>query len=699
MTVSRSIVSFVTGRRTKWVVVALGLVVAGIFGPLGGKQDLTTDPTAFLPANAQSTHVVVLQRHLPSGQVLPAVVVYASHDPLSAASRQEIEADTAQFRSVAVHGAVPPPQYSTDGKAAIVVVPLSADEPKTQFDDAVKQLRVIAAQGLSEGVKSAVGGPAGFIVDLVDAFSGINGTLLLATIAVVALVLIITYRSPFLWLVPLAVIGIADQVASAIVYLLARYQGLVVNGESAGILRVLVFGAGTDYALLLIARYREELREHEDRHAAMGRALLGAGPSILASSATVTISLLALGLVSTLNNDRSLGFVGAIGIVVALLFALLLLPAVLLLFGRRLFWPFVPKLGEADPTLTGTWSRVGRRVARAPGLVVAGCLALLAVLTLGLIGVPSGLTQAQQFRNQTPSVEAQALIAAHFPAGSSAPTYVIADAAAADQVLAAVRSTPGVSAAAVTGRSESLVQISATLTPPPDSAASYQVIRDLRRAVAGVPGAHAVVGGSVATDLDTNDAARHDTLIVIPTVLLMVLLILMLLLRAVLGPVILILTVVASYLAAVGATSWAFIHLFGFPAVDASFSLLAFLFLVAFGVDYNIFLVGRARQETEVDGPRQGILTALAVTGGVITSAGVVLAATFGVLTVLPLLFLTEIGIVVAFGVLLDTLVVRSILVPAIVLGIDHRFWWPSALGRARAEPRRNGPGRPSAAD
>ena len=244
MAVARSIISFVTGRRTKWVVVTLGLVVAGIFGPLGGKQDLTTDPTAFLPANAQSTQVVVLQKHLPSGQVLPAIVVYASHDPLSAASRQKIDADTAEFRSVAVHGAVPPPQYSADGKAAIVVVPLSSDESDTAFNSAVKQLRATAAEGLPEGVKSAVGGPAGFIVDLVGAFSGINGALLLATIAVVALVLIITYRSPFLWLVPLAVIGIADQVASAIVYLLARYQGLVVNGESAGILRVLVFGAG-----------------------------------------------------------------------------------------------------------------------------------------------------------------------------------------------------------------------------------------------------------------------------------------------------------------------------------------------------------------------------------------------------------------------------------------------------------------------
>jgi RND superfamily putative drug exporter len=678
----RSAVSFLTGRRSKWVVLLLGLVVAGAFGPLGGKQDLTTNPTAFLPSSAQSTQVVVDQKHLPGGQSTPAVVVYASHAPLTPATRQRIEGDVARFAAVAFGHRVTPPRYSADRRAAIVEVPLPSNDSSTALSRSLKVLRAEAAAGLPAGVRTGVGGPGGFLVDLVDAFGGINGSLLLATIAVVALVLIATYRSPLLWLVPLAVIGIADQVASAVVYLLARYGGLVVNGESAGILRVLVFGAGTDYALLLIARYREELREHDDRHLAMRRAVLGAGPSILASSATVTISLLVLGLLSSLNNDRSLGFVGAIGIVVALLFALLLLPATLLLFGRRLFWPFVPVLGDADPTLTGPWSRVGAWVARAPRLVMAGCVVLLAALALGLIGVPTGLTQAQQFRNPVPSVEAQQLVAAHFPAGASAPTYVVADARAAAGVLRTVAHTPGVSAASVAARTRSLVEVVATLRAVPDSPASLQAVRDLRDRLAPVPGAHALVGGSVATELDTDDAARHDTFVVIPAVLLIVLVILMLLLRALVGPVLLILTVVASYLAALGAASWSFIHLFGFPAVDSSFSLLAFLFLVAFGVDYNIFLVGRARQEAAARRPRQGILVALALTGGVITSAGVVLAATFGVLTILPILFLTEIGVVVAFGVLLDTLVVRSVLVPAIMVELGGRFWLPHSLGR-----------------
>ena len=690
MTVTRSIISFVTGRRSKWVVVLIGLVAAGIFGPLGGKQDLTTDPTAFLPGSAQSTQVVRLQSHFPSGQSNPAIVIYASDAPLDAAAKAAIDADRAQFATVATDGQVAPTQYSADGKAALVVVPLRSSLPQDQFKADVEHLRTVASSGLPPGVQAKVGGPAGYVVDLVDAFSGINTKLLLATILVVALVLIITYRSPFLWLVPLVVIGIADQTASAIVYLLASRAGLVVNGESAGILRVLVFGAGTDYALLLIARYREELRENEDRHVAMFKAVTGAGPAIVASAATVTISLLVLGLTSTLNNNRSLGFVGAIGIVVALIFGLLLLPAVLLLFGRRLFWPFVPQLGQADPTRTGFWARTGGRVSRRPLQVAAGCVVLLVVLASGLLTLHTGLTQSQQFRNQTPSSEAQALLAAHFPAGASAPVYVVADAGQADAVAAAVRADPGVLGVTETGRTDDLVQFTVTIAAAPDSAGAYDTIDRLRSEVATVPDAHALVGGSVATDLDTNDAARHDTLVVIPAVLAVIFLVPCCSGRSGSGdpdP-----DSGGQLPGRLGAASWAFTHLFGFAGVDASFSLLGFLFLVAFGVDYNIFLVSRARQEAHGDGPRQGILTALAVTGGVITSAGVVFAATFWVLAVLPLLVLTEMGILVAFGVLLDTLVVRRVLVPAIVLEIDRRFWWPSALGWGM--PAVPGPGR-----
>jgi RND superfamily putative drug exporter len=680
-----AVARFLTGRRSKWVVVLIGLLAAGIFGPLGGKQDLTTDPTAFLPGSAQSTQVVRLQSHFPSGQSNPAIVIYASDAPLDAAAKAAIDADRAQFATVATDGQVAPTQYSADGKAALVVVPLRSSLPQNLFKADVEHLRTVASSGLPPGVQAKVGGPAGYVVDLVDAFSGINTKLLLATILVVALVLIITYRSPFLWLVPLVVIGIADQTASAIVYLLASRAGLVVNGESAGILRVLVFGAGTDYALLLIARYREELRENEDRHVAMFKAVTGAGPAIVASAATVTISLLVLGLTSTLNNNRSLGFVGAIGIVVALIFGLLLLPAVLLLFGRRLFWPFVPQLGQADPTRTGFWARTGGRVSRRPLQVAAGCVVLLVVLASGLLTLHTGLTQSQQFRNQTPSSEAQALLAAHFPAGASAPVYVVADAGQADAVAAAVRADPGVLGVTETGRTDDLVQFTVTIAAAPDSAGAYDTIDRLRSEVATVPDAHALVGGSVATDLDTNDAARHDTLVVIPAVLAVIFLVLIVLLRALVAPVVLILTVVASYLASLGAATWAFTHLFGFAGVDPTVPLLGFLFLVAFGVDYNIFLISRARQEAMVVGARPGILDALAVTGGVITSAGVVLAATFLVLGVLPIL--TDVGLLVAFGVLLDTLVVRSVLVPALAFELDRRFWWPGTLYSRPVQP------------
>lgn len=670
-----------SSRRGRWVVIAAAVAVMALLGPLGGKQDLTSNPTAFLPATAQSTRVVELERRFAEGQTTPAIVVFAGDRRLGGPLRAAVERARREFAAVAVDHAVSPVEFSSDDKAALVVVPLSARLSAAALSADVARLGRLAA-AVGGGLHDAIGGPAGYIVDLGNAFSGIDGTLLLATILVVAFVLILTYRSPFLWLVPLLVIGFADQAASAIVYLLARYEGLVVNGESSGILRVLVFGAGTDYALLLIARYREGLRQHESAHEAMTDALRATAPSVIASAATVTVSLLVLGVASSLNNDRSLGFVGAIGIVTALVFALLLLPAVLVLFGRRLFWPFVPHLGEADRTRSGPFASLGRAIARRPVAVLAACAVVLGLLGGGIASLHTGLTSAQQFRNEVGSVRAERLIEAHFPAGASATTYVVARRGAADAVADVLRRERGIASATIAGTTPSLVEFSATLSAPPDSAASYATIRSLRVALATVRGSDALVGGSVATDLDTNDAAGRDRRVVIPIVLLVVLAILILLLRSLVGPLLLIGTVVVSYLASLGASALVFTHLLGYPAVDSSFPLLAFLFLVAFGVDYNIFLSSRAREETARSGPREGALVALAVTGGVITSAGIVLAATFGVLTVLPLLILTQLGIVVAIGVLLDTVVVRSVVVPALMLSLGGRFWWPSALGR-----------------
>jgi RND superfamily putative drug exporter len=643
---------------------------------------ISNAPTAGLPPSAESVEVAAIQQKLPSGQVSPAVIVYArAHGLLSGRDRAAILAQQAPLAKVALGGRVSPPEYSHDGRAAIVTVPLDARAATPATVAAVKKIRTTVAQGLPAGMTAQVTGAAGVTADLASVFNGANTTLLLITVAVVALLLIVTYRSPWLWLVPLLVVGLADQVTSALIAIASQHTALNVSDATTGIVEVLVFGAGTDYALLLIARYREELRRNEDRHQAMHRALLTAGPAIAASGLTVALSLASLAL-ATLPSDAGIGVAGAIGVLCALAFGLLVLPAALVVCGRWLFWPLVPRPGAPDRQRTGTWARLGHAVARRPVPVIAASLAILAVLATGLLGARSGLSQAQQFRTQAQSIAALKTIAERFPAGTSDPAIVTGATARAPAILAAARATPGVAAARITEQADRLTSIDATLSAAPDTAASYAAVQALRANVHQVPGAHALVGGTVAINLDTKNAAAHDQMVVIPVVLAIVLLILMLLLRAVLGPLLLVGTVVASYLAALGAANFAFTHWLGFPALDVSVPLLAFLFLVALGVDYNIFLVSRAREEAASLGTRRGIIAALAVTGGVITSAGILLAAVFAVLGVLPLITLTELGIIVGFGVLLDTLLVRTVLVPALVVVLDRRFWWPGALSR-----------------
>ena len=526
-------------------------------------------------------------------------------------------------------------------------------------------------------------GPGGFLTDAVSVFEDIDTTLLLVTVIVVAVLLLLTYRSPLLWLIPLLTVGLANQLATASVYGLVKGIDLTVDGQSAGILTVLVFGAGTDYALLLIARYREELRRHTDKHEAMAVALANAGPAILASAATVVISLLCL-LAADLANYRSLGPVGAIGIVCAVVAMLTLLPAVLVLFGRRLFWPFVPVYGSEAREDSGVWARVGRWVGRRPRPVWIGTTALLAVLALGLLTLDSNLRQEDQFPGEPDSVAGQRLIEASYPSGTGQQTTIIARVGQTDQVVAAARGTEGVADVRPAGQTAELVQLQATLEGAPDSPEERAAIDRLRDSVHAVEGADAVVGGQSAQSLDLARASARDRNVVIPLVLLVVLVILGLLLRAVVAPLVLIVTVIVSFAAALGASAFAFDRFLGFEGADPSLPLLAFIFLVALGIDYNIFLMSRVREESERLGTREGTLRGLAVTGGVITSAGIVLAATFSVLAVLPFVPLIQIGVVVAFGVLLDTLVVRSILVPALTLDIGPRIWWPSGLARAR---------------
>jgi RND superfamily putative drug exporter len=480
-------------------------------------------------------------------------------------------------------------------------------------------------------------------------------------------------------LVPLFVVAMADQVASGIVNVMAQHGVIVLNGENSGILRVLVFGAGTDYALLIIARYREELHFFEDRYKAMQQALKQAAPAILASGITVTLALLSL-MVSTLNSDVSLGPVGAVGILTALFFNLIILPPALLLFGRGLFWPRVPKIDEVDPTTKGVFARIGTAVKASPVLLSVVSLVILGVCMLGLNGFKLGLTQSQSFRVQPESVTGQNIINDHFGSGASSPLVVITSTSKAAEVTQKLRDDDHVVAVVPGASTSKWASLSVTTKDTPDSSTDYATITRLRESVGQVAGANAIVGGSSAIDLDTSNAANHDRSLVVPIILVIVLAVLIVLLRSLMAPLILIVTVILSYLAALGLSNLIFTNVFHFPGVDAIVPLLGFVFLVALGVDYNIFLATRASEEADKLGSVNGMVTALRVTGGVITSAGFVLAATFIVLSVLPLVILTELGVLVALGVLLDTLLVRSILVPSIAVAMGRWFWWPRTI-------------------
>ncbi|MEZ0073149.1 RND superfamily putative drug exporter [Planotetraspora sp. GP83] len=673
--------SIFSGPRGKWAVLAVAVVLSGLALAFGGASKVNTDPAAALPRGAESATVARLEQRLPSAQVDPALVVYSRPGGLSASDRAAIEEDASRLAAVALRGQVPPPVFSPRQDVALLPVPLSGSLPLAQLTDAVRKIRTEARKGLPAGARAEVTGGAGFKVDLASVFEGANVTLLAVTATVVAVLLLLTYRSPWLWLVPLSVIGMADQVAAKVVAILTRTAGLTVDDSTLGITSVLVFGAGTNYALLLIARYRERLRVHEDRHAAMGEAVRSAGPAILASSATVTLALLTL-VFALSPSSRGIGMAGAVGIVTAVVYALVVLPAVLVVFGRGLFWPFAPKVGQDDPTRTGLWSRVGGAVSRRPALMTAVSVIVLAVLALGAVGVRSGLAQTERFRERVEAIAGQETLSRAFPAGSAQPVVVISRASAADQVKDAASAVPGVVRATVTDRSSGYARTDVVLKADPGSAASFAAVKAVRAAVHAVPGADAVVGGPEATDLDERAAETRDQRLVIPLVLAVVLLTLLLLLRSVVAAVTLVLTVVASFAASFGAGWLAFRQFFGFPALDLGVPLLSFLFLVALGIDYNIFLATRAREEAARQGTRRGVVTALAVTGGVITSAGVLLAAVFAVLGVLPLITLTQIGVIVGFGVLLDTALVRSVLVPALVTLLGDRFWWPSAPSR-----------------
>ena len=666
-----------------WAVLALAVVASGLVIGLSPGLKVSDDPTAGLPASAQSTEVAKLQQQLPSGQLNPALVVYSRPGgTLSEADVAAVAAQGGALGALALDGRVSPPQVSPDGTAALVAIPLSGEVTGEENTERVAAIRDVVRAGLPDGVVAQVTGGAGFAADIAGAFAGADITLLATTAAVVALLLLITYRSPLLWIIPLAVVGTADRVVASLVGLVSQGGAIPFDESTTGIVSVLVFGAGTDYALLLIARYREELRRTEDRRQAMRDAIAGAGPAIAASGTTVVLALLTL-LAAAFGGTRAIGVAGAIGIVVALVFGLVVLPAALVVCPRGLFWPLVPRVDPSGAVATGGrgWRRVGDATARRPWPVVVASVLLLAGLSAGTLSTGYGLSQEDTFRTRAESVDGLRTLAASFPAGAVSPVVVMTDPGAADAVVRAVEAVPGVAQVTPGESTDALAEVDVVIDAAPDTAASYDTVRAIRDAVVTAD-ADAVVGGSVAANLDARDASIRDLLLISPLILLVVVLVLVALLRAVVAPLVLILTVVLSFFAALGAGSLAFTHVFDFPALDYQVPLLAFLFLVALGVDYNIFLVSRAQEESVRLGTRRGIVEALALTGGVITSAGILLAAVFTVLGVLPVIVLTEIGIIVGLGVLLDTLLVRTVLVPALVHLLGDRFWWPRRLPR-----------------
>jgi putative drug exporter of the RND superfamily len=668
-------------RIGKWVVLGLWLVLLIGLGPLAGKLSgaESNQASSWLPGSAESTKVLNISDSFQSQNQATAVVVYERDSGITAADYAKAKADLAKFKTVdtVLPNTIAGPVPSKDGKALETFVTVNLPNGGwTQLTPAVKALRDQADAG-DPGLAAHVTGPAGYGADEESAFTGIDGTLLYSTIAVVVVLLLFTYRSPLLWILPLASAGLALAVAEGVVYVLAKHAGLTVNAQSAGILLVLVMGAGTDYALLIVARYREELRRHEDRHEAMAIALHRAGPPVLASAATVGLSMLCLTF-AELNSTSGLGPVCAVGVVVALLAMTTLLPALLTIFGRWFFWPVRPKAGTDDPTTTGLWSRIGGSIGRHPRRVWVGTAVVLAALAFAATGLKaSGVSTAGTFTNTPDSVVGATVLGEHFPAGQGEPVVVVGNAAQATQIRQTFLAQPQVTAVSQPLEKNGYVYLTGTLVPAPDSAAAYTVIGDLRTSVHAIPSADAMVGGSTAVTLDTENANRHDRALIIPLILVVVLVVLGLLLRAVVAPLVLIATVVLSFGAAMGVSSLLFNHVFHFTGADASFPLLSFVFLVALGIDYNIFLSTRIREEAAVHGTRAGARIALSATGGVITSAGMILAGTFSVLGTLPVVTFAEIGVAVALGVLLDTFVVRSVLVTALAMDLGNHLWWP----------------------
>ncbi|MFF2087643.1 MMPL family transporter [Nocardia sp. NPDC058176] len=662
-------------RTGAWLLLGLWIVAVAALFPFAGELEsvMSDKETDYLPASAQSTMAEELSATLPGGTESTFLVVYQRPAGLTETDRATAVEHYARLR--AEYGSVLGPGLplaSADGQALMfpIFVATTHGEPA----DYIARLRAAVTERPA-GLTVEVSGPGALDADFESAFDGVDEQLLAVTVLVVTVILLLTYRSPLLWLIPLLSVAAANVAAMAAVYWLARGFGLTVNDQSAAVLTILVFGVGTDYALLIVARYREELGRTAEPGHAMLTALRHTAPAIAASAATVSLGLLCL-LAADMNSAAGMGPVGAAGIVCTLLVMVTLFPALLVLCGRWIFWPRIPRPDTATPSTGGVWARIGVRIAGRPALSALAAVAVLAGLSLGLLGETGTLSRADQFVTAPESVTGLGTIAEHFPERAGTPLTIIGPRDAATAVYEAVGADPGIGDVEYGRAGETIAEVTAVPSDPAGSAAESATIERLRADLATIaPGT--VVGGPSAAGLDTAEASARDRRVVIPLILLVVTAVLAVLLRALVAPIGLVLTVVASFAAALGASVLCFQHVFGFHGLSSELVLMALLFLVALGVDYNIFLVTRAREEAARIGTKAGMLRGLAVTGGVITSAGVVLAATFAVLTTLPVVALVQLGFTVAFGVLLDTLLVRTVLVPALTFLAGERVWWP----------------------
>ncbi len=714
-------------RRPFWtaiVVIFLWFGASGVLGPLFGKLSSvqTNDNSAFLPSKAESTKAaaIVAKFTLGDNSKLPTLVLLEGsvdatklaliNQHLQTIPNKHINfvdkfkgsVDTGIVMSRYLAPNTPLLAFpSQDGKAILLDISLSSKVAGVTLADGkplltamIKTIRTdMNAWGAANGFVSHVTGIGALLSDLFGAFGGIDSTLLFSTLGVVSFILIFVYRSPFLWILPLLSAVFSLSTAGGIIYILAKQKFITLNGQSQGILTILVLGAATDYALLLIARYREELHHHESRFNAMKAAYRGIFEPILASGSTVAISLLVL-LLSDLSSTRGLGPIGAIGIASAMLTILTLLPALLVVFGRWIFWPRIPRFDDVDANLMGLWSKVGKMVAKRPRrLWIVTAVGLIVLAGFATTLQANGLSTSESFTSRPESVVGQELLLKHFPGGQGQPTEVIVRENLATKASAVLLGVPGVSSVApllvpgpIAGKAmppatvvDGLVVLNATLTMAPDSVGARELVPRLRKAVHALDPA-ILVGGGSAVAYDVDQASRHDNRLIIPVVLILIGIILSLLLRSLAAAGLLLATVVLSYAATLGVCQLVFHNVFHFVGADTSFPLFAFVFLVALGIDYNIFLMTRVREESAKIGTREGVIKGLTVTGGVITSAGIVLASTFAILGILPLTFLAELAFAVGFGVLLDTIVVRSILVPSLVRDLGGKIWWPSKL-------------------